>query len=145
MKFSSFYGLTAFLGSLVLLAGCGGAQSPSTGGLAANSATGTTQHMQDGGSGNCQDGNMSVKPCPITLDSSNPGPVDVYLGHQGQGNRHRISETDNCASQGIATLTRIKNKHYTVAAGTTAGSCTAHFSAGGGQGNGVKLPITNAL
>ncbi len=144
MRFGSFYAAAAFFSASLALAGCSGAHAPSAGALPA-STTGTTQQLQGDGKSNCQDGNMSITPCPIKLNAQNPGPIDVYLGHQGQGNRHHIDEADNCASKGIATVTRVSNKHYTVTAGTMAGKCTAHFTVGGGQGNGARLPISNAL
>jgi hypothetical protein len=143
MKFGSLYVASAFIGASLFLAGCGGSQSSSMGSLPTSSGSGAGQHLQNDSGGTCQDGNMKVSPCPITFNSSNPGPIVVTVGRQG--NRLVIKETDNCASSGIATLTKVKPRHWSVAAGSTAGSCTAHFTTGGGQGNGVALPITNTL
>src|SRR5262249_24109928 len=58
-----------------------------------------------------------------------------------QGNKGQVKERDNCADAGVATVTRDDNRHFTVTAGSTAGSCTARFTTGGGQGNGGKLSI----
>jgi hypothetical protein len=143
MKFGSVYTLSAFIGASFVLAGCGAGQLSSMGSLPANSMIGAAQHLQNHVDSGCQDGNMKVAPCPITFNSSNPGPIVVTVGRQG--NRLVIKETDDCASSGIATLTKIKPRHWSVAAGSTTGSCTAHFTTGGGQGNGVALPITNTL
>jgi hypothetical protein len=70
----------------------------------------------------------------------------------GDGNRQRIRERDDCATQNIATITRVSNGHYTVAAGTAVGKCDAEFSTGdlrnddgsGGGGNG-NLHIVNKI
>jgi hypothetical protein len=144
MKFGSLYAVAAFLGVSFLLAGCSTAQSPSVSSLPANSGTGATQRLQNNDkTPRCQEGSMAVSPCPITFDSSNPGPTEVTVGRQG--NHYQITESDDCASSGVATLTKINNRHYSVAAGSTAGSCTAKFKGRGGQGNAVSLPITNTL
>lgn len=144
MRFNSVYLASALVGASLLIAGCNSAQSPSMGGLPANSTTGAAQHIQNSTDGGCQDGNMRVSPCPITLSASNPGPVAVTVGRQGN-HKAKITETDDCASSGVATVTRLGNRHYSVAAGSTAGSCTAQFNMRGGDGNGVSLPITNTL
>jgi hypothetical protein len=143
MKFGSLYAVAAFLGVSFLLAGCSTAQSPSVGSLPASSSMGVTQHPQNNEVPRCQDGSMAVSPCPIAFDASNPGPTEVTVGRQGS--HYQISESDDCASSGVATLTKIDNRHYSVAAGSTAGSCTAKFKGKGGQGNAVSLPITNTL
>jgi hypothetical protein len=69
------------------------------------------------------------------------------------GDRHRIRETDNCASRSIATVTRDSTRVYTVTAGTVAGSCTANFTnngnrnddGNGGRNDGGNLRIVNNL
>jgi hypothetical protein len=66
------------------------------------------------------------------------------------GDRHRITERDDCASRNIATVTRDSNRMYTVTASSMAGSCTANFSDNGnrnddGGGNGGNLRIVNKL
>lgn len=144
MKFFSLYAASALLGVSLLLAGCSSAQSPSVGSLPANSATGAAQQMHnDSKTPRCQDGNLAVWPCPITFDASNPGPVTVKVGEQG--NHFKLTESDDCAASGVATVTQVKPRKWSVAAGSTAGSCTATFEGRGGDGNGVDLPITNTL
>lgn len=139
MKLQATAGISALLGSVVLLAGCGAGQAPS-----ASSMPATGLHSMDqNGQGRCQDGNVKVHPCHITFDSSNPGPTTVTLG--GSGDDGTITERDDCSSSGVATVTRVDNRHYTAAAGSTTGSCTARFSDGGGQGNADKLRIVNEL
>ena len=105
----------------------------------------------------CQnDGGVVVTPCSITFNSNNPGPVNVSVLRNADGNRNRgrVRERDDCASQGIATIARDSKGLYTVTAGATKGSCDAQFSIenrrggdhdgdrGGGNGN---LTITNEL
>jgi hypothetical protein len=133
----------ALLGAAFLLAGCaGGAQAPSAG-IPANSTALMPQNQNRQGGGRCQQGNVRIRPCHIRFDSNNPGPTDVTIGRQG--NKTKVKERDDCATKGVATVTQDSNRHYTVTAGSTDGSCTAHFSDGGGQGNGGKLKIVNAL
>jgi len=109
------------------------------------------------------DGDLRVNPCRVTFDSGNPGPVDVMVTHgrngHDDGNRHRITESDNCASRNIATITRDSEHTYTVTAGTATGSCSARFDdngngrggdgnddhGGGGQNGGSQLRIVNNL
>jgi hypothetical protein len=144
MKVSSLYAVAAFLGVSFLLAGCSTSQSPAVGSLPANSAAGAAQQLHnDGKEPRCQDGNLAVFPCPITFDASNPGPTVVKVGEQG--NHFKLKESDDCASSGVATVTQVKPHQWSVAAGSTTGSCTATFKGRGGQGNGVDLPITNTL
>jgi hypothetical protein len=109
-------------------------------------------------------GDLRVNPCRITFDSGNPGPVDVTVSHGGRdgrndGDRHRITERDNCASRNIATITSNSQHLYTVTAGTASGSCTANFDdngngrgrdgnddhGGGGRNGGSQLRIVNNL
>jgi hypothetical protein len=143
MKFGSLYAVAAFLGVSFLLAGCSTAQSPSAASLPVGSTTGAAQQLHNDGAPRCQDGSLAVSPCPITFDASNPGPIVVKVGEQG--GQFKLKESDDCASSGVATVTQIKPRQWSVAAGSTAGSCTATFKGRGGQGNGVQLPITNTL
>jgi hypothetical protein len=132
--------MPAFLGAAALLVGCGGSQAPSAGSLPATNVGGAA--FQPGPAG-CQNGNLEIHPCRVTFNASNPGPTIVTLGREG--NKLPITERDDCASAGIATVTKVKPEHWSVAAGSTAGSCTAHFTNGRGQGNGAKLKIVNEL
>jgi hypothetical protein len=144
MKFGSLYAVAAFLGVSVLLAGCSTSQSPSVGSLPANSTMGAAQQLHNNSEEpRCQDGSLAVFPCPITFDASNPGPTVVKVGEQGSS--YKLRESDDCGSSGVATVTQVKPRKWSVAAGSNAGSCTATFKGKGGQGNGVKLPITNTL
>lgn len=127
---------------------------PSGSGMAQRAAPQDRHGCQnDGGNGN-----LTVIPCSIIFNASNPGPVKVTVMRNTDGDRHhgggRIRERDNCASQGIATIAPDTTKGlYTVTAGSTQGSCDAQFNIedrrGGGHdgdrgGNG-DLHITNEL
>lgn len=101
-------------------------------------------------------GGLTVTPCSITFNSGNPGPVQVSVMRNSDGGRNgggRIRESDDCASQGIATIARESKGVYTVTAGSTRGSCDAQFSIGqrhggkhdGGRGGNGDLRITNDL
>lgn len=57
----------------------------------------------------------------------NPGPVKVHVRDEGSG-KQTITESDDCASAGIAAITTIANNKYAVAAGTTGGKCPASFT-----------------
>lgn len=137
--------LPALAGTAVLLAACGGGtQASSIGGLpAANVHTTSWQSPDGNGQGRCQNGELAIHPCHIDFTSSNPGPVTVRV--EQQGDHGMIRERDDCASAGIATITRVDNRHFSVAAGATTGSCTGHFTDGQGQGNGAKLEVVNAI
>jgi hypothetical protein len=138
----------------MLLAACSsGAQSP---GIAALPPANTMQSPADRGRNRgCQNGGgLTVQPCRVTFDAKNPGPVDVMVTQNGDGNGHTIKESDNCASRNIATVARDSNTRYTVTAGTATGHCIASFNDNGngpndgggrGQNGGATLRIDNAL
>lgn len=112
----------------------------------------------DRGRGCQNDGGFKVNPCSITFDANNPGPVQVSVTQNGdgRGNGRGIRESDNCASQNIATIVRDSKGVYTVTAGTSGGSCSARFSDqgrgrgghrndGNGNGGNGNLRIVNDL
>lgn len=144
MKLQASLVFSALFGASVLLAGCGGGQTSSAGSMpATNLQTTGVQPLDQNQQGRCQDGDVKIHPCHIIFDSSNPGPTTVTLG--GEGDNGTITESDDCSSLGVATITKVDNRHYTAAPGTTAGSCTARFTNGGGQGNASRLHIVNEL
>jgi hypothetical protein len=111
--------LFAALISATLIAGCGsGAQSPLL-----NSPTTTAGSLAQVNPNACDDhGGLHVRPCRIVFDASNPGPTSVKVRHNGN-----ITERDDCAAAGIATIARTSNNTFMVTAGATDGTCTAHF------------------
>ena len=139
-----------------VLTGCAGGGSspmsslPSGSGMAQRGAPQDQRGCQNDGGG------LAVVPCSITFNSGNPGPVQVSVLRNTDGNRNgggRIREQDNCASKGIATIARDSKGIYTVTAGSMQGSCDARFSVSGRRGgnhdgdrggNG-DLHITNEL
>jgi hypothetical protein len=146
----------ALLGMSILTAGCGcGSQAPTMGALP--SGSNQMQAPADEGANHqvCQsDSGITVVPCRVKFDSNHPGPRSVMVtsGGQGDGNRHAIKESDDCASRNIAMIARDSNRRYTVTAGSAAGSCSARFSdsgnhndSDGGQNGGASLRIVNNL
>jgi len=139
-----------------VLAGCaGGASSPMN---SLPSGSGMAQRAAPQDQRGCKNdgGNLTVIPCSITFNSGNPGPVQVSVIRNTDGNRGnggRIRERDDCASQGIATITRDSKGIYTVTAGSTQGSCDAQFSESGrhggnhdgDRGGNGNLHVTNDL
>lgn len=93
----------AFFGAAALLVGCGGPQGPSAVSLPATNIGGAAFLAGPAG---CQNGNLKIHPCRITFNASNPGPTTVTLGREG--NKLPITERDDCASAGIATVTKVK-------------------------------------
>lgn len=145
------------VGISILAVGCnGGSQSPTMGALP--SGPSQMQSPADRGrnhQGCPNDGGITVTPCRIKFDSNHSSPMSVTVmsGGNGDGNRHAIKESDDCASRNIATVAKNSNRQYTVSAGSDAGSCTAQFSdngnhnddGGGGPNGGGTLRIVNAL
>lgn len=139
-----------------VLAGCaGGGSSPMS---SLPSGSGMTQRAAPQDQRGCQSdgGGLTVTPCSITFNSSNPGPVQVSVMRNTDGDRHgggRIREQDDCTSQGIATIVRDSKGVYTVTAGSAQGSCDAQFSISGrhdgnhdgDRGGNGNLHITNNL
>ncbi len=155
---TTFVGFTALAAS-ILITGCGGtSQVPAFGALPSGSNQMQTPADRGRNHQGCpNDGGVTVTPCRITFDAKNPGPVQVTVtsGGPGDGNRHAVKESDDCASRGIASIARDGNGTYTVTAAASTGSCTARFSAngnrnggrggGGGQNGGSDLGIVNNL
>lgn len=157
MTLPKIYVPLVLISTCVFFAGCGGGpQMPASNGFA--SGSNVAQMPADRGRNHqgCQDdGDIAVRPCHITFDTNHPGPTDVMVIHggdgDGNGDRNRIKERDDCASRNIATVIRDSNRIYTVNGGSMSGSCTANFSDNGnrnddgGGGNGGNLRIVNKL
>jgi hypothetical protein len=146
MRSAMASGASMLLLASLVLAGCGGgAQTPSMG---VPSAAGTTipalsVFPQDRQA--CQDdGDIHVMPCRVRFDTNHTSPKEVRVTSDGRDEHDRriVRERDDCVSRNVATVTKETNHRYTVAPGTAAGSCTAHFEAGmrhddrGGRGPG---------
>jgi hypothetical protein len=90
---------------------------------------------------------VRVTPCTVTFDASNPGPDNVTVRTQ-EDKKGTISESDNCGgASGIATVTG-SGDDWTVAAGSTTGSCTATFDFTSKRGKVLgfaNLSITNNI
>jgi hypothetical protein len=152
MTLYTTYLTAAFLGTSILLVGCGGSSpTPSMGGLSAPSGTAQTRSLLPQDHQGCQnDGDINVMPCRVRFDANNPGPVNVRVSSGDRRDNHAIKERDDCASRGVATITKVTDRHYMVAAGTSMGSCTAHFDTinhndDGNNGNGSDLRVVNEI
>lgn len=129
--------------AFALLTGCGGSQlSPQV----------PSQMSAPNVKGHCAaHGGVRVVPCSIDLTASSPGPDSVVI-RTPKGHKGTVQESDNCGGpSGIATVTQDTTtaNGWTVAAGSTAGSCTAEFDFMNGK-HGKKigwaqLSITNTI
>lgn len=148
---SSLRYLVSAIAAGAVLAGCGGAQTGSP--LASQPGAVIPNHVQSispAVKGHCDaKGGVRVDPCSVDLNASNPGPdtVTVRLPKDKKGT---LTESDTCGGpSGIATVTAGSDNQYTVAAGSTAGTCTATFDYMNHKGKKVlgyaNLSITNEL
>lgn len=131
----------------MLMLGCSsGAQMPSMGAAQSQGHGVLSQSVSPSDNGDCQnrDG-VDVTPCRVVFNANHPGPTTVKVHSDG----HRITERDNCATKGVATVTLLGNRTFSVTAGTTAGSCTAHFvrknNNNDDEGQGALLTVVNRL
>lgn len=129
--------------AFALLAGCGGSQlSPQV----------PSQISAPDVKGHCAaHGGVRVIPCTIDLTASNPGPDNVVV-RTPKGHKGTVHESDNCGGpSGVATVSQETStgNGWTVAAGSTPGSCTAEFDfLNGKHGKKIgsaQLGITNAI
>jgi len=122
----SFFGASALLGAIAILAGCAGNQSPMS-----PTAPQSAQSMQSSTMGfdACrQQGGVRVTPCKVVFTASNPGPDTVTL-RTPHGAKGSVVEHDNCGGvSGVATVTQGTGDTWTVTAGSTAGTCHARFN-----------------
>jgi hypothetical protein len=119
---------SSVVATVVLLAGCGGAQQQMPAlGVAQSSAASHSVIVPDKFGDKCapQHGAVRVTPCLVTLSSSNPGPVTLTV-KTPNGSKGELREHDVCGSKGIATITG-SGDTWTVTAGSTAGECLANF------------------
>jgi hypothetical protein len=135
MPLTTKHTASVIFGASMLLAGCGGQQgsnslAPAAPMQAVSQPMDDRRQCQNDGGG----GDVKVTPCHIRFDANNPGPKDVIVTANRDGGRdrdrdrgHAIKERDNCATRMVATITKDSNHHYTVTAGSAAGSCTAFF------------------
>ena len=143
-------------GMSILVVGCnGGSQTPAMAALPSGPSQMQSPADQGRNHQGCpNDGGITVTPCRIKFDSNHSGPISVTVmsGGNGDGNRHAIKESDDCASRNIATVAKNNNRQYTVSAGSVTGSCTAQFTDNGnhnddrgGPNGGGTLRIVNDL
>lgn len=137
------FSVFAATAAATLLANCGGAGSQSP--LAPQSNTLAAPFVKD----HCTaHGGVRVTPCSVDLTASNPGP-DTVVVRTPQNKKGTLTESDNCASAGIATLTQGSGDTWTVTAGANTGSCTATFDFTSGKHHKVvgsaQLAVTNSI
>lgn len=138
----------AFLSAAALIAGCSGSQS--------GAVPSTTSQMQSQSRASLfptvvpdakctHQGTVKVKPCSVNLSASNPAATVTVKAPK----KDTVSEQDNCGGPtGVATVTQGSGNTWAVAAGATAGSCTATFTGTNKHGkvNGsATLAITNSV
>jgi hypothetical protein len=126
--------LASLVGAMMvamLMVGCSSsAQTPSMGVAPSGTHMAPTQNqfVAPDAHDNCEDpGGLHVRPCRVLFNANNPGPTNVLVRRDNR-EPGRIAETDNCATKGVATITRAGHHMFTVTAGATDGTCTAHFS-----------------
>jgi hypothetical protein len=124
-----------------MIAGCSG--SPSS------QVTPTGISQQPSVKGHCPaHGGVRVTPCSVSFSVSSPGP-DTVTVRTPEDKKGTLSESDNCGgASGIATVTQGSGDDWTVAAGSTTGSCTATFDYTNKRGKVIghaDLSITNSI
>jgi hypothetical protein len=90
----------------------------------------------------CKSSGLKVSPCPISLTVSDPVQAVTLTLKTGD----TITEKDNCAKSGAATVAG-SGANYTVTAGLTTGGCVAKFTEKNGKmliGR-ASLPIKNKV
>jgi hypothetical protein len=139
--------LTSLAAVVALATGCGGSTgTPGTSALPGASGSMTTQSVNHGApapsdQNNCRhSGGVQISPCVVAFTSKNPGPATIKV----DSSNHRVTEIDDCAKRGVATIAPNPDGTYTVTGGSTAGHCEALISRvgndrdgrGGGNGHG---------
>jgi|GEM_PF-5886857 len=138
----------------MLMLGCSsGAQMPSMGAAQSQGHAGVTRPLDrtaqlasPNDNGGCQNSDgIDVTPCRVVFNANHPGPTTVKVRSNGR----RITESDNCATKSVPTVTLLGNRTFSVTAGVTAGSCAAHFvrknNNNHDQGRGALLTVINRL
>jgi hypothetical protein len=141
--------LLGALAAAAVLAGCGSqAQVSPSGAMAPSVARGPLAPAVKGGC--TAHGGARVNPCTVTFTASSPGP-DTVTTRRPHDKKGTLTESDNCGgASGIATVTQVttSTNQWTVAAGSTTGSCTATFDYANKHGKVVgwaDLSITNSI
>jgi len=139
-----FFAVAAAMSAAAMLAGCAGSQSGLTPQASTQSAP--QSHALSLPDSSCtHQGNVRVKPCSVTLTVSAPEATVTVKAPK----KDTVTEADNCGGEtGIATVANEQGDTYIVTAGTTAGSCTATFTAKnkkGKQSGSATLSITNSV
>jgi hypothetical protein len=90
-------------------------------------------------------GNVKVKPCSVTLTTSNPSTTVTVKAPK----KDTVMEQDNCGgATGVATVAQVEGSTWSVTAGATSGSCAATFTSTnkkGKQKGSATLSITNSV
>jgi hypothetical protein len=135
--------LLCALATVPVLAGVAQADARGAAVLPIQASRVVTPFDRGGGCQN-QDG-VKVAPCRVAFDTAHPGPDMVVVDSSGKA----VTERDNCASRGIATIASNGDFTFTVTAGSMPGMCFAHFVRRGQDGshgqNGAVLTVVNRL
>lgn len=134
----------ALLTAAAMLGGCSGSQS----GITPQTSAPLQAHSPITPAKNCTyQGHIKVSPCSVTLTYSAPSATVAV-----KTNKHNsVTEADDCGgASGMATVTQNPSdpSQYIVAAGATAGSCSATFTATNKHGKTkgqATLSITNSI
>jgi hypothetical protein len=145
MTLQVFRVASVFAAASSLLAGCAtGARTQAMDALPVSAGSQTIP--MDGQTCQNSDG-IKVMPCRVRFDSQHTGARNVEVT-SGDNDRQTIKERDDCSARNVATVTRMSNHRYVVAAGPAKGSCTANFTGGmhnDDQGRrGSDLTVVNA-
>jgi hypothetical protein len=146
------YLLSAFaaVAAAAMFAGCSGSPSQVTP-IGATQQNPALMHspLVPAVKGHCPaHGGVRVTPCTVTFSASNTGP-DTVTVRTPEDKKGTLAESDNCGgASGIATVAQGSGDDWTVAAGSTIGSCTATFDYTSKRGKllgHADLSITNNL
>jgi hypothetical protein len=132
---------TAVTGALALLAGCGGSQPQMTPqGFTQGNGSAASHSLVPAVTCPPTKGGVSVTPCRVQLNASNPGPIALTVSTPS-GSKGTIKEHDLCGALGIATISG-SGDSWSVTAGSTAGRCRVSFAY---FNNGMKVGWARAV
>ncbi|MGA9944693.1 MAG: hypothetical protein WBP75_06610 [Candidatus Cybelea sp.] len=127
LSLRSICSFTAVTGALALLAGCGGSQPQMTPqGFAQGTGSAASHSLVPAVTCPPTDGGVSVTPCRVELNASNPGPIALTVSTPN-GSKGTLKEHDLCGALGIATVSG-SGDSWSVTAGSTAGKCRISFA-----------------
>lgn len=120
-------GAVAAVAATAMLAGCSGSQPQLTPQGFSQTSKAAVTHSSIVPNASCPSkGGVSVTPCRVLLNASNPGPVALTV-KTPNGSKSKLKEHDLCGALGIATISG-SGDSWTVTAGSNTGTCRATFA-----------------